>query len=216
MKITVNNLVYSYTKGGKKALDGVSYDFEPSSIYIIKGENGNGKSTLVKALTGIIPVDGVYYDGQRMTKKNLSKVRSDIGCLLQNPARQLFAATVLDEMRFVYELQRSLTPEIDKKITELLEIFGLNGLINRFPQSLSGGEIQKLALATVFLKDAKVLILDEPTSALDFESKKLLVRLLTQAAANKCVIAVTHDEEFAALLPIAETVVMREGKLCCG
>jgi energy-coupling factor transporter ATP-binding protein EcfA2 len=229
MTVSLKNLIYSYTKDAT-VLNNISYDFLPSNIYIIKGENGSGKSTLIKALTGIILTDGVYYtDGLtpplRLNSKKFSKIRKDIACLMQNPAHMLFAATVREELRFVYELEGTLTREVENEIDRLLNLFKLDGFAHRFPQSLSGGEIQKLALAAVFLKDSGVVILDEPSSALDTESKKLLAEMLVERSREKVTIIATHDEDFVNLLQSSPNtpitlytpiilLTMREGRLC--
>lgn len=190
-----------------------------AAVTALIGRNGSGKTTVARALCGLesasgtIRVRGVEVEGEKLLERT--------GLVLQNADHQLQMRTVFDEVRSVVAAvtppdRRSFfgsehTEETERRIAErakgLLEELSLGHLADRHPQSLSGGEKQRLVVACALARDPDVLILDEPTSGLDGANMLRIARLLKSAAASgKAVLLVTNDLE---LLEHAADAVVR-------
>jgi energy-coupling factor transport system ATP-binding protein len=115
--------------------------------------------------------------------------------VMQNVDRQLVMPTVLDELAEAWPGGR---PDL-KKLSAELSAWGLGQLAGRHPQSLSGGEKQRLALAAALNKKSELLVLDEPASGLDGRNLALAARAFNQAATHKAVLMITHDLDLLAL-----------------
>jgi energy-coupling factor transport system ATP-binding protein len=179
--------------------------------WLVSGPSGCGKSTLARCLTGLIPhlyrgtLQGrVRVRGQDTAGAPLWQIAEAAGLLFQNPASQMLAATVEDEIIFGLENLGLPRAEIAERLEAALTRFGLAGLRSRAPQTLSGGEQQKLALAAVMARQPAVLALDEPLSMLDSTAAIELVAHLAELAA--AVIICEHREEYLTHLPGLRTL----------
>ncbi|QQZ08149.1 ABC transporter ATP-binding protein [Heyndrickxia vini] len=193
--LQLKNIDFQYTKEQRKILDCSSLSVFEGEALAIVGANGTGKSTLLKIMAGIErPQRGsILYKGKKIKKHD----PLEIGYLPQNPKLFFLHDTVeaeLDEIIIHHQLNEGKT-----RAKELLEWFQLSSLASRHPYDLSGGELQKAALAGVLLPDPKILLIDEPTKGLDPEAKKrfgeLLIRLRKSGVT---IVLITHDIEFAA------------------
>ena len=152
----------------------LTFELAPAECLHIAGPTGCGKSTLARCLTGLIPhlyhgqLNGTVWIGDlRSDQAPLWQLSEIAGLVFQNPAAQMLAPTVEEEIIFGLENLGLPKAEIDCRVDDVLERFGLAGLRGRTPQTLSGGEQQKLALAAVAARRTPVLVLDEPLSMLD-------------------------------------------------
>ena len=167
---------------------------------IFYGPSGTGKTTLARLLTGLNAAQEGRFAiaGQPVPA---SKLLSRVGIVLQNADHQLHMKTVRQEL----EVSLSLAGCGADDVPGLLSLFALEGLAERHPQSLSGGEKQRLVIACAFAKRPDVLILDEPTSGLDGRNMRLIAeRLKSEALAllagrGACVLVITHDLELMGL-----------------
>lgn len=188
--LQVEHLVIGYDK--KHPLRTIEHlEFDAGSVTGIMGENGAGKTTLIKSLCGLMkPLQGqIFLNGKKITTKELLRQSYMV---MQDVNYQLFADSVEEEV-----LLKSSKPQM---LEPVLEKLNLTELRNRHPMSLSGGQKQRVAIASAILSDKKVLFLDEPTSGLDYRHMLCFWELLEQLKnMGKCVIVITHDEEFAAL-----------------
>lgn len=200
--IFVKELSFRYSKKSDWVLQELSFGIKENSISAIVGSNGSGKSTLLKLLSKILtPTSGTI----RVDSSAKDKI-----CLLPQNVRNLFTKhTVLQELEdcgFCADC-KNLGEEVKSLIAYLKEKFSAH------PYDLSGGEMQKLALAKLLLKKPKVLLLDEPTKALDNSYKKELSGLLKSLAkSGLSVVMVCHDLEFCAYTAHSVSL-MFEGKL---
>ena len=182
--ITVRDLGWKYaplTDGSKpvESLKRVSFDIRSGSFVGIIGPTGAGKSTLCMALAGIIPnlADGtmsgvVEVNGMNTSRHSVSALSERVGYVQQDPEAQLFCSSVEDEIAFPLE-NRGVAPNIiDKQIDIMLDLVGMAGYRKRVPTSLSGGQMQRVAIAAALAAEPDVLILDEPTAALDPEASR--------------------------------------------
>jgi energy-coupling factor transport system ATP-binding protein len=194
-----------------------NHGLRPTSLTVQRGErvlitgpSGCGKSTLARCLTGLIPhlyhgtLQGqIRLDGLDTVDTALWQLAERAGLVFQNPAAQMLAESVEEEIVFGLENLGLSRPTIAQRLEETLSRFGLNGMRTRPPQTLSGGEQQKLALAAITARQPPVLVLDEPLSMLDGTAATDLVAHLTQLAeAGTTVVVCEHREEY--LQPIPE------------
>jgi energy-coupling factor transport system ATP-binding protein len=152
----------------------LSLRLAPGECLHIAGPSGCGKSTLARCLTGLIPhlyhgqMSGeVWVDELRTDQAPLWQISEKAGLVFQNPASQMLAPTVEEEIIFGLENLGLTRAEIDRRVDEAIQRFGLEPLCGRLPQTLSGGEQQKLALAAIVARQTPFLVLDEPLSMLD-------------------------------------------------
>ncbi|HVJ49951.1 ABC transporter ATP-binding protein [Desulfitobacterium sp.] len=160
------------------------------------GLNGSGKSTLAKLLIGLLkPSMGeVKMFNQPLNKKNLTKIRTQVGFLFQNPDYQIFASTLEEEVGFSLKLRGEQNEVIDQKIEESLKFVGLLDYKKLHPQRLSRGQRQLLALASILVSDPEFIIADEPTSGLDENQGYMIMdKLFDLSQKGKTILVITHD-----------------------
>ena len=186
---------YSYPGGGAsvRALD---FKVFPGEIVGIVGQNGAGKTTLTKLLNGLLkPAAGnVVVAGLDTREVPTSRIARHVSTLFQNPDRQICKDTVLDEVAFGLLLQGVSPDEATARAKTTCERFGLP--LDEAPFSLSRGQRQMVALASVVVGNPQVIVLDEPTSGLDYrECMTVMETVRDMAAAGSAVVMVCHDME---------------------
>ncbi len=201
--------------GGRPVLSEVSFTVAPGERVVLLGVNGCGKTTLLKALAGLLaPSAGaIRYAGEVVDARALDRAafrrrfRSEVALLFQNVDAMLFNPTVADEIAFG---PRQLElPDVDARVARWADAFDVTGLLDRPPFELSGGEKKRVALAALLAVGPKVLLLDEPTASLDPATAARLVDFLG-GLADTTVIASTHN------LSIAEELGGRAVLLAAG
>jgi spermidine/putrescine ABC transporter ATP-binding subunit len=199
--------------GDVAALDGVSLDIASGELLTILGPSGSGKTTLLKVVAGFETPDAgvVRIDGVEITA--LPPARRDIGMVFQNYA--LFPhLTVRANVAFPLEMRNVAKAEIERRVTEALQLVELGGYDQRLPKQLSGGQQQRVALARAIVFNPRLLLLDEPFGALDRklrETMQLEVRRL-QRRLGLTTIFITHDQEEALVLS-DRIAVMNKGRI---
>ena len=186
---------YSYPGGGAsvRALD---FEAFPGEIVGIVGQNGAGKTTLTKLLNGLLkPAEGnVVVAGLNTREVPTSRIARHVSTLFQNPDRQICKDTVLDEVAFGLLLQGASADEAAARAKATCERFGLP--LDEAPFSLSRGQRQMVALASVVVGEPQVIVLDEPTSGLDYrECMTVMETVRDMAARGSAVVMVCHDME---------------------
>jgi energy-coupling factor transporter ATP-binding protein EcfA2 len=168
--IELHDISVSLPAGGPRTrtiLDKISLTIRDGEWVALTGPNGSGKSTLLAAIAGVCPVSSgrLRWDGRETTVSETA-VPGGVGLLLQEPDNQFVSSSVRNEL--LLSMEPSLDArERDARFTEAVDWFSLSGLLDRNPHRISGGEKQRLALATVWLSDPRVVLLDEPVSYLD-------------------------------------------------
>lgn len=200
MKLQVENISYTYPNGGRTVLRDFSETFDSSEITALMGQNGCGKTTLTKIITGLIKPDTgtVLLDGDSLSGKTLTQIGRQIGYVMQHPEQQLFCTSVQEEMEYGLKNLKLEKTERERRAAEFLEYFHLESCRDRFPFELSGGERQRLALAVVLAMRPSFLVLDEPTTALDGYRRLLLGQYLLRIRDELgCgILIVSHDRAF--------------------
>ncbi|MFA6866365.1 MAG: ABC transporter ATP-binding protein [Clostridia bacterium] len=218
MKIDIKNLSYGYSKKKELVLKDITRTFVSGNIYILGGKNGSGKTTLSKLIMGLIKPkkNQIFIDDVDITKLDSGQISKKIGYLFQIVDLQLFAPTVIEELVFPYQLTNTFDDKAKVRIKKTLEKLELVGMEKRFPLTMSGGEKQRLALATILLRDIKFMILDEPTASIDNEGKEFVANLIREFTDNGGgVIVISHDKEFIEKLGENTTKLLLEGALLC-
>lgn len=204
---------YGKTKDAE-LIHGISLSIEDGEFVALTGENGAGKSTFSKLLAGILkPSDGkISVNGIDTKKAKNSVLAKTTGFLFQNPDRQLCTYTVRDEIAFGQKaLKTGTEEEISKRTEKIIERFGFNP--DEAPFSLSRGQRQRLALASIIAVEPKVMILDEPTTGLDYKECMEIMSAVKELNKNgTTVIMVCHDMEL--VLDFARRmIVLANGKI---
>ena len=186
---------YSYPGGGAsvRALD---FEVFPGEIVGIVGQNGAGKTTFTKLLNGLLkPAEGnVVVAGLNTREVPTSRIARHVSTLFQNPDRQICKDTVLDEVAFGLLLQGVSLDEASARAKATCERFGLP--LDEAPFSLSRGQRQMVALASVVVGEPRIIVLDEPTSGLDYRECMTVMEIVRDmAAAGSAVVMVCHDME---------------------
>lgn len=172
--IQLENVSYTYPFQPNPAVADVSFNVKPGEALLCTGMSGCGKSTLVRLINGLIPhyhngllTGDVVVAGQNNRERDIHQIAVDVGSLFQDPEQQFLTLNVADELAFAHEW-RGVAPEtIEVVIADVVKRFGLDALIQAPILSLSEGQKQKVALASVVSLKPGVLVLDEPSANLD-------------------------------------------------
>jgi energy-coupling factor transport system ATP-binding protein len=204
-KISVLDLKYKYPLTDKLALKGIYFEVKQGEFIGIIGQNGSGKSTLCQALVGLVPhfYKGAYggkvlIDGMEINEHNMASLCSKIGIVFQNPFTQVTGSklTVYDEIAFGLENLGMPKEEMIKRIDYSLTLLDIYKLKDRNPFDLSGGQMQRMAIASIIAMKPEIIVLDEPTSQLDPKgSEEVFKAVQTLSNEGMTVIMVEHKIE---------------------
>ena len=201
------------------ALQNLSFSIHEGEFFGIAGHTGSGKSTLIQLANGLLkPTEGsVLAGGRSLSDKAVAaSARKDIGVVFQYPERQLFAATVFDDVAFGLRNLGFSTEEIESGYREAMELVHLDpdDLRDRNPFGLSGGQQRRVAFAGVLAMSPRTLVLDEPVAGLDPRSKKRFLTLLTELHRDHdmTIVIVSHNMDDLAEL-CNRILVLNEGEL---
>ena len=210
--LTFDHVEFAYPNGGAAVHD-LNLTLYPGELVGIVGQNGAGKTTLTKLLTGLLkPASGsVRVTGLDTAAVPTSRIAREVATLFQNPDRQICKDTVLNEVAFGLELAGIDRAEALRRAQLVIDRFGLPA--DEAPFSLSRGQRQMVALASVVVVEPKIVVLDEPTSGLDYrECMTVMETVRTMAERGCAVIMVCHDMEVVS--DFAERiVVMADGRI---
>jgi energy-coupling factor transport system ATP-binding protein len=200
---------------GTLALAGVDLTIREGEFVALVGANGSGKTTLARHLNGLLrPSRGaVRVAGQATAGILVTTLGRTAGYVFQNPDHQLFAETIADEVAFGPRNHGVAADEVRRRVEEALAAVGLAGREREDPFSLTRGERQRVAVASVLATRPRALILDEPTTGLDARERRSLMELVQRLnEAGHTVLCITHHLEIAAEYA-HRTVVLREGRV---
>ena len=202
--IKIKNLTKKYEKNKSiKVLNNITFNFEPGKTYSIMGPSGSGKSTLLNLLSLIDnPTAGSIEISENKIKSN-NKVKNDlirakkIGIIYQDK-NLLSDFTALENVylpNLLVSNEKQKSIELAKK---LIKNVGMSSRINHFPNELSGGENQRIAIARALINNPDIILADEPTGSLDFDNAKQIFKILFNLKDKKrIIIFATHNRYFA-------------------
>jgi len=180
------------------AIDNVSFTIKQGEFFVMLGPSGCGKTTLLRSIAGLDTLDGgeIYLGDRRIDL--LGPHERPVNTVFQSYA--LFPhLTIAENIAFGLEMERRPKHEVEKRVTEMLELVQLSAMANRKPDQLSGGQQQRVALARALAKQPEVLLLDEPLAALDLKLRRGMQSELKrlQRTTGITFVFVTHDQEEA-------------------
>jgi energy-coupling factor transporter ATP-binding protein EcfA2 len=211
--LNVDKLWFSY--GERAVLRNINLDIDRGGFIGIMGRNASGKTTLVKQFNGLLkPTRGrVRLEGVDTSKSTAAELSRRVGYVFQNPNDHLFADSVEDEIAFSLRNRGADETEITKAVAEMLDEFELGRYRQSYPRNLSGGEKQRVALASVLAGQPEIIVLDEPTRGMDYVLKKKLINYLDDyRRRGNTVIMVSHDVETIAECA-QRVVLLSEGRV---
>jgi energy-coupling factor transport system ATP-binding protein len=216
--VEIDDVVYTYRTGGDEpALDGVDLTVDRGEVVGITGPSDAGKSTLCRLVHGYVPnfFDGrlsgrATVDGTDVTDATIGELAETVGLLFENPFDQLTGAatTVFEEVSFGLENAGVPREALIDRVYDALERTGIDHLAGRAPRQLSGGQSQRLALASILAMEPDLLVLDEPTSQLDPQSTAEVFDLVTSVGDEYTLLVVSQKLE--RLAPHLDRLVVLE------
>ncbi|MBN2155770.1 MAG: ATP-binding cassette domain-containing protein [Candidatus Lokiarchaeota archaeon] len=219
--IRIENLSFTYNKTPSPALEGISLQVSKGDFILITGESGCGKTTLMRAVNGLIPhfyggllTGNIQVLGENPFELSPRKLSQHVGTVFQNPENQLFMSSVDSEIAFGMENLGFPKDKMDSRIQEVAEDLGFTNLLSRKITTLSGGEKQKVALASILVMGPEILLMDEPTSELDpYAAKELMELLVSLNQKHQKTIIITEHRLERVIDYIDRIVLMKKGKI---
>ena len=212
--IRIRNLNQNYQRHFE-ALRNIDLDIEKGEFVAIIGQNGAGKTTLVKHLNGLLrPSSGsIEIDGANTAQESIAVLSQKVGYVFQNPDHQIFMDRVGKEIAFGPGNLGLPRAEVERRVQEALIRVGLQGLQDYSPLSLSKGQRQRVALASVLAMEPALLVLDEPTTGQDHrEATQIMELVKTLNDKGHTVIFITHDMQLVAAYA-KRVVLMGKGRI---
>jgi len=218
--VSVRQLTFRYRGQKRNALDNVSFDIFPGEFFVIMGASEAGKSTLASSFNGLIPhfVRGKFQGEVQVCEKQTTSARVAelsplVGLVFQDFESQIFSTNVELEVAFGLENLGLPRAEMVHRVNDALRFVGLDTVRHRSPASLSGGQKQKLAIASVLAMRPKLLVMDEPTTDLDPLSKADVYTITNhlRQQGDITLVVVEHDSE--EILGADRILVLADGKV---
>lgn len=219
--ISVSNLSFKYQGNKQHTLDHLSFNIKKGEFVVLTGKSGCGKSTLSLSLAGFIPhsITGKFEGKVVIAGKDVSelapgKLAGLVGLVQQDPEAQLCTLSVQDEVAFGPENLCLTKNEIRNRVHQALEIVDASDLINRDVYSLSGGEKQRIAIASVLAMKPSIIILDEPTANLDPKGTIEVLKAIRKLREELETTIIVIEHRLERVLPFADRLIkMEEGKI---
>ncbi len=218
--VTIKDLQFRYRGEKKWALDGISLNIPKGEFLVVMGASEAGKSTLATCLNGLIPhymrgrLNGeVVVLGQNTKECTVPQLAEEVGIVFQDFEAQLFSTNVELEIAFGPENFGVSREEMKRRIDENLKYVGLEEFRNRPPFTLSGGQKQKLAIASVLAMQPKILVMDEPTTDLDPISKQGIFEIINKLRQSDEITLIVVEHETEETLNADRIVLIQNGKI---
>lgn len=218
--IEIRELSFKYKGGANYSLKDINLKIKKGECILLCGKSGCGKSTLLKLINGIIPefYDGdicgsVRVNGINTFTTEIHELSKFVGSVFQNPKTQFYTTNTTDEIAFGLENYGIDTEAINKRIIEVEKDLRLERLMNKNIFNLSGGEKQKIAIASTYALSPEIFVLDEPSSSLDIKSMKELSQTIENLKAmGKTIIIAEHRLWYLKDI-VDRAIYMEDGKI---
>lgn len=220
--VSLRDVRFTYAFTETPALDGITLELEPGLLHGVVGMNASGKSTLCALIRGIVPyfhegtLEGeVEVLGRSLLDWEPAELSQTIGCVFDNPFTQISGIkdTVFEEIALGLENLGVPRDAMIERVEAVVEQIGLQALIRKNPNELSGGQRQKVGFASIIAMDTDFIVIDEPTSQLDPEASEAVFEVIGQLKSlGKSVVLVEHKIDLMAQYA-DNIIVMKEGKV---
>lgn len=219
--INFHNFSFRYKGNEEYALKNIDLEIDNGKFILLLGETGSGKTTLIRCLNGLIPqfYSGFYkgkveVKGIDTSKVPIADLSTIVGVVFQNPENQLVSMNIEHEIAFGLENWGFPREHIRRKIKEVSELTGIESLLEKAPFEISGGEQQRVAIASILALEPELLILDEPTTNIDPFFAQKIMSLLKEIQQEKQISVIISEHRLDLILPLAdEIILMKEGEI---
>jgi energy-coupling factor transporter ATP-binding protein EcfA2 len=218
--VDFSDFSYKYLGANTLALKRIDLKIEEGEYVIVTGPSGCGKTTLCRAINGLVPhfhrgyiAGHVYIDEKDTRNHEVAQFAPIAGLVFQNPENQLVTLNVEKEIAFGPENLGVEPSEIRRRVEELIELLKLEELRKKHPHEMSGGEQQRVAMASILSMKPRILVADEPTSNLDPQSADIILNIVTEL--NKqgmTVVLVEHRLDLVAK-DASRLILMDKGRI---
>ncbi|GAB4263624.1 MAG: energy-coupling factor transporter ATPase [Thermincola ferriacetica] len=213
----IKNLIYYYPDIEKPALNNINLTIEEGEFLLVAGGSGSGKSSLARALAGLIPDfyggkfgGKVLFQGRNLREIDRRSLAREVGIVFQDPEKQLVMTSVEAEIAFGLENLSLPQDEMFRRVAEVMSFLDLSAVKDEFTGNLSGGQKQRLALASVLAMQPKVLILDEPTSQLDPVAAEELLNLVKRLNEEMGLTIILIEQRLERCFHVADRLIIME------
>lgn len=179
--IDLQNVGFCYEGKERKSIKENSIFISKGEVVVITGESGCGKSTLLRRINGLCPIlyEGIpegeiFISNKKRSEMNIGNISQIVSTVFQNPENQFFTLDVLSDMVFSCENFGIEKEDIVRKLHYVVDLLQIEHFLNKQFSELSGGEKQKIALASALMLETQILLMDEPSANLDYQSIQLL------------------------------------------
>jgi len=217
--LKISNLSFKYDGSDKQAISNINLNFESNTMTLILGGSGSGKSTLLFTISGLIPkfmpgnINGnVFINGKSIYNLKSIEIASMLGLVFQDFKYQLFSTDAISEVVF-YPSNLGLSKgNVLEYATKSLKLLNIEHLKYRSPDTLSGGEKQRLAIASIISANTSIIALDEALTDIDIKGRDDLISLLRNLS-NEGRIVIVADEEVSNYDKYDRIIVLKDGKI---
>jgi energy-coupling factor transport system ATP-binding protein len=221
--LDLDRVSYWYPDAQRPALDGVSLSIGAGELVVLAGLSGSGKSTLLRTASGLVPhfhggklAGTVSVAGMDTRTRTPAQLAASVGTLFQDPETQVVMNSVRAELAFPLENRGDSGPAVARGVEEAALALGIGHLLDRPTSELSGGELQRVALAAALAGRPALIVLDEPTSQLDPVAGDELIALLRRINEDSEATVVISEHRLERCLSIADRVIaMDDGRIVC-
>jgi energy-coupling factor transporter ATP-binding protein EcfA2 len=219
--IKFNSFYFRYKKNKEYQLNNINLKIDKNKFILLCGETGSGKTTLIRSMNGLIPqfYPGYYkgsveVNGKDTAETPIAELSMEIGIVFQNPENQLISMNVEHEIAFGMENLGLSREEMVKRIQEVIKLTEIEHLLDKAPFELSGGEQQRVAIASILALKPRILILDEPTGLLDPHMAEKIISLLKKIQTDKKTTIIISEHRMDLIMPIADEIILiSDGKV---
>lgn len=213
--ITFNNFHFRYKKNKEYQLNNINLKIDENKFILLCGETGSGKTTLIRSMNGLIPQfypgyykGNVIVNGKDNSETPIAELAKDVGIVFQNPENQLIAMDVENEIAFGMENLGFPKEKMIEKLIDITKTMEIEHLLDKAPFELSGGELQRVAIASILVLEPKILILDEPLSSLDPYMAEKIIFLLKKIQIETNTTIIISEHRMDLILPVVDEIIL--------